>query len=128
MTTVAVVGTGRMGSAMARALARAGHAVILQNRTRDRCVPLARVGVRELRDNLSRYDRRVAEGESVVITDHGKPVGELRPAAQGRTAEQARQLVRKGVASWSGGKPKGLACAPRPRAALVSDAVIEDRR
>jgi 3-hydroxyisobutyrate dehydrogenase-like beta-hydroxyacid dehydrogenase len=41
MTTVAVVGTGRMGSAMARALARAGRDVILQNRTRERCVSLA---------------------------------------------------------------------------------------
>jgi 3-hydroxyisobutyrate dehydrogenase-like beta-hydroxyacid dehydrogenase len=41
MTAVAVVGTGRMGSAMARALAAAGHEVILQNRTRDRCQPLA---------------------------------------------------------------------------------------
>lgn len=30
-----------MGSAMARALVRAGHEVILQNRTRDRCDPLA---------------------------------------------------------------------------------------
>jgi 3-hydroxyisobutyrate dehydrogenase-like beta-hydroxyacid dehydrogenase len=41
MTTVAIVGTGRMGSAMARALAGAGHEVVVQNRTRDRCEPLA---------------------------------------------------------------------------------------
>lgn len=41
MARVAIVGTGRMGSAMARALVRAGHEVILQNRTRDRCDPLA---------------------------------------------------------------------------------------
>jgi 3-hydroxyisobutyrate dehydrogenase-like beta-hydroxyacid dehydrogenase len=39
--TVAVVGTGRMGSAMARALRRAGFDVVVQNRTRERCVPLA---------------------------------------------------------------------------------------
>ena len=89
---------------------------------------MASVGVRALRDNLSRYLRRVREGESLVITDHGKPIGELTPAATGRTAERARELVRKGVASWSGGKPKGLARPPRPRAGLVSDAVIEDRR
>jgi len=41
MTTVAVVGTGRMGAAMARSLARTGHAVVLQNRTRERCDPIA---------------------------------------------------------------------------------------
>ena len=89
---------------------------------------MSSVGVRELRDKLSEYLRRVREGELLVITDRGKPIGELGPAAAGRNAEQARALVRNGVASWSGGKPKGLARAPRPQAGLVSDAVIEDRR
>ena len=86
------------------------------------------VGVRALRNNLSEYLRRVREGELLVITDRGKPVGELGPAAGGRNAELARMLVRKGAAGWSGGKPKGLSAAPRPKAGLVSAAVIEDRR
>ena len=86
------------------------------------------VGVRALRDNLSGYLRRVREGELLVITDRGRPIGELGPAARGRSADRARALVRRGVASWAGGKPKGLVGAPRPRAGLVSDAVIEDRR
>jgi prevent-host-death family protein len=89
---------------------------------------VASVGVRDLRDNLSAYLRRVKEGELLVITDRGKPIGELGPAAGGRNATRARALVRGGVASWSGGKPKGLPEAPRPRAGLVSHAVIEDRR
>jgi 3-hydroxyisobutyrate dehydrogenase-like beta-hydroxyacid dehydrogenase len=38
---VAVVGTGRMGSAMARALAAAGHELILHNRTPGRAAALA---------------------------------------------------------------------------------------
>ncbi len=41
MTTVAVVGTGRMGSGMARALARAGVSVVLCNRTPERARALA---------------------------------------------------------------------------------------
>ncbi len=86
------------------------------------------VGVRELRDNLSEYLRRVREGELLVITDRGQPIGELGPAAASRNSQRARALARKGIASWSGGKPKGLLRAPRPRAGLVSDAVIEDRR
>ena len=84
--------------------------------------------MRALRNNLSEYLRRVREGELLVITDRGKPVGELGPAAGGRNAELARMLVRKGDARWSGGKPKGLSGAPRPKAGLVSVAVIEDRR
>ena len=89
---------------------------------------LGSVGVRDLRNNLSEYLRRVKQGELLVITDRGKPIGELGPAAGGGSAERARELVRKGVASWSGGKPKGLSQAPRPTAGLVSEAVIEDRR
>ncbi len=89
---------------------------------------MASVGVRDLRDNLSEYLRRVREGELLVITDRGKPIGEIGPSAQGRNVERARSLVRKGLASWNGGKPKGLSGAPRPRAGLVSTAVIEDRR
>ena len=89
---------------------------------------MASVGVREFRDNLSEYLRRVREGELVVVTDRGQPIGELGPAGTGRNAHRARALTRTGAASWSGGKPKGLPDAPQPRAGLVSDAVIEDRR
>jgi prevent-host-death family protein len=89
---------------------------------------LGSVGVRDLRDNLSAYLRRVRQGELLVITDRGRPIGELGPAARAHSVERARALVRKGFASWSGGKPKGLSSAPRPGRGLVSEAVIEDRR
>ena len=41
MTAVALVGVGRMGSAMARALSRAGLPLVIYNRTRDRAASLA---------------------------------------------------------------------------------------
>ncbi len=37
------------------------------------------VGVGELRQNLSRYLRRIERGEHLVITDRNRPVAELRP-------------------------------------------------
>lgn len=37
------------------------------------------VGVAELRQNLSRYLRRVANGERLLITDRNQPVAELGP-------------------------------------------------
>jgi 3-hydroxyisobutyrate dehydrogenase-like beta-hydroxyacid dehydrogenase len=43
--TVTVIGTGVMGSALARALAGAGHDVTAWNRTRSRAEPLASAGV-----------------------------------------------------------------------------------
>lgn len=36
-------------------------------------------GIRELRDNLSRYIRRAEAGERVVVTAHGRVVAELVP-------------------------------------------------
>ncbi len=37
------------------------------------------VGVAELRQNLSRYLRRVEEGERLLVTDRNRPVAELGP-------------------------------------------------
>ena len=39
----------------------------------------ARVGVRELRQNLSVYLDRVKAGETLEVTEHGKPVAQLGP-------------------------------------------------
>ena len=36
-------------------------------------------GVRELKDNLSRYIRRIEAGERIVITAHGRVVAEFVP-------------------------------------------------
>lgn len=41
------------------------------------------VGVRELRQNLSRYLDRVKTGEDLVVTEHGKVVARLVPAGAG---------------------------------------------
>ena len=39
----------------------------------------ARVGIRELRQNLSVYIERVRAGETLEVTDHGRPVANLAP-------------------------------------------------
>ena len=44
------------------------------------CVRMAnRVGIRELRQNLSVYLRRVAAGERLEVTERGRPVAQLVP-------------------------------------------------
>lgn len=35
------------------------------------------VGIRELRDGLSRYLERVKAGEAITVTDHGRPVARI---------------------------------------------------
>ena len=60
------------------------------------------VGVAELRQNLSRYLRRVEQGERLLVTDHNRPVAELGPPpstgpaldrliAEGRVSPPARR-------------------------------------
>ena len=41
-----------------------------------------RVGVRELRDHLSRYLEQVASGSEVVVTDRGRPIARILPAGE----------------------------------------------
>ena len=41
-----------------------------------------RVGVRELRQNLSKYLRRVERGERLEVTEHGRPVAVLAPLGE----------------------------------------------
>ena len=62
------------------------------------------VGVAELRQNLSRYLRRVARGERLVVTDRNRPVAELGPppttgAALDRLLAEGRvsRPIRRGV-------------------------------
>jgi prevent-host-death family protein len=40
-------------------------------------------GIRELKDNLSRYIRRIEAGERIAITAHGRVVAELVPPGSG---------------------------------------------
>jgi prevent-host-death family protein len=41
------------------------------------------IGVRELRQNLSRYLRRVKQGEPLTVTERGRVVARLVPAGSG---------------------------------------------
>ena len=43
------------------------------------------VGVRELKNRLSEYLRRVRMGDSVLVTDRGEVVAELSPPGRGQT-------------------------------------------
>lgn len=41
---------------------------------------MERIGIREMRQNLSRYAQRAAAGESFIVTDRGSDVAQLAPA------------------------------------------------
>ena len=52
------------------------------------------VGIAELRQNLSRYLRRVENGERLLVTDRNKVVAELGPAPS--TGEALDRLIAEG--------------------------------
>jgi len=60
-----------------------------------------RVGVRDLKAQLSEYLRHVKAGETVVITEHGRTIGRIVPEAE-PVEERVRRLAESGVVLWSG--------------------------
>jgi antitoxin (DNA-binding transcriptional repressor) of toxin-antitoxin stability system len=86
------------------------------------------VGVRDLKNRLSEFLRRVADGERIVVTDRGRPVAVLTLPDLPAEHETVAGMVREGLAAWGGGKPRGAARPARVRGKPVSRTVIEDRR
>ena len=85
------------------------------------------VGVRELKIHLSKYLREVKLGNTIVITDHGKPVGRISPAVT--SLEERLDAMREaGIITWSG---KELEITPPTVSVIgnvsISDLLIEDR-
>ncbi len=86
------------------------------------------VGIRELKNNLSRILKLVKDGHVVAVSDRNKRVALLLPVGQRRMDEKIDHLVETGLLSWQGGKPGGAERPGRSTAGTVSDAVLEERR
>lgn len=52
-----------------------------------------RVGIRELRQNLSIYLDRVKAGETLEVTEHGQPVAQLGPRPAKATSIIAQMIA-----------------------------------
>lgn len=86
-----------------------------------------RVGVRELRQNLSQYLRRVTAGEHFEVTERNLPVALLTPlpgrsSAVGRLLASGRVIPARFDLSELGPPPE------RPRDLSISEALAEQRR
>jgi prevent-host-death family protein len=68
------------------------------------------VGIKELRDGLSRYLDRVREGGTITVTDHGRPIARIRPVGRLTTYEQMKLDGRITPARV----PKGTTPLPEP--------------
>lgn len=92
---------------------------------------MTEVSVRELRNNLTGYLRRIEQGERVTVTRRGKPVATLQPIAKPDSDVDAAlwQMVREGKASWSGKKfePPKRTFKLKGEGPTLSEMIIEDR-
>jgi len=85
------------------------------------------VGVRELRQNLSRYLQRVKEGEAFVVTERGQEVARLTPSE--RYATPLAELIAERGASIPRGDLLALLATSGPAAGGPrSEDVLSDLR
>jgi prevent-host-death family protein len=82
------------------------------------------VGVRELRNHLSRYLDRVRDGDEVVITDRGRAIARVVPLGAERVLDR---LIAEGTVTPAR-QPKRRASKPIKAKGAVSDLVSEQRR
>ncbi|MEK6719683.1 MAG: type II toxin-antitoxin system prevent-host-death family antitoxin [Chloroflexota bacterium] len=91
----------------------------------------SRVGVRELRQNLSVYLRRVKAGETLEVTEHGEPVARLTPNAAPVTSVIDR-LIAEGRATPAKRSHRLLPSPPRipgrPLSEILQEMRDEDER
>lgn len=84
-----------------------------------------KVGTRELKNKLSEYLRRVKAGQTVIVTERGKAIGQIIPIGAS-LEEQMKALQEAGFLKWSGKKlrprkPTILNRGPKPAAEIVSE-------
>lgn len=80
------------------------------------------MGIRELKSQLSAYLERVKAGETIVVTDRGSPVAEIRPVGATQLLDD---LIACGLATR--GTQSGWMPEPIDIQGTVSEFVAEDR-
>lgn len=94
------------------------------------------VGVRDLKNGLSHYLRLVQNGESILVTDHGRVVAELRQADVLHSASlPLAALTQQGAIRWPVEQgdpladwPTNLALLPPGTASRLIDEDRDDER
>jgi prevent-host-death family protein len=87
-----------------------------------------RVNVSTLRKKLSYYLRKVKRGKSILVTVRGQIVAILMSVGTPSHTRIVKELSRKGIGSWKGGKPKGASRSISVTGKPVSQIILEERR
>jgi prevent-host-death family protein len=88
---------------------------------------MIKIGISKLRNKLGEYLRLVKNGETIIVTERGKPIGLIVPVKP-TTEEKMQAVVDAGLAEWNGKKVKPVKpVAKNRRDQQISDLVSEDR-
>ena len=86
------------------------------------------VGARELKTRLGTYLRRVREGRTVLITDRGEPIAELRPLPRDTSVPAALlKLASTRAVTLPLRKAMGAFRPIQSKGRALSEAILEDR-
>ncbi|HUE88679.1 MAG TPA: type II toxin-antitoxin system prevent-host-death family antitoxin [Vicinamibacterales bacterium] len=86
------------------------------------------VGARELKARLGTYLRRVRQGRTLIVTDRGHPVAELRPIEAGSGAEAVlAKLQAAGAVTRTLNRPLRPFRQVVSRGGLAADTIVDDR-
>ena len=86
------------------------------------------VGVRELKTRLGTYLQRVRQGRTLVVTDRGEPIAELRPITNGTAADAVLAKLEAAGAVTRPSRRTLVAFQPiTSRGGSVTAALVEDR-
>ena len=83
-------------------------------------------GIRELKNRLSFYLKRVMNGERIEVTHRSKVVALLIPARTNKAPKELLTLVEEGVASWGGGKPSASSQPVKLRGQALLELILKD--
>lgn len=85
---------------------------------------MAEVGIRELRDHLSKYLDAVQQGNDVIVTDRGRAIAQILPMSGESTLDR---LIREGRVTPAKTRVRSRP-SPIKAKGTVSDLVADQRR
>lgn len=92
---------------------------------------MIQVGIKELKNGLSRYLALVKAGDELIVTEHGKPIARITQESTGKQSvrKQLIQLAQEGLITMPSQSIEKTSFIPiKIEGKPVSEMVIEDRR
>ncbi|MEM1332722.1 MAG: type II toxin-antitoxin system prevent-host-death family antitoxin [Actinomycetota bacterium] len=84
------------------------------------------VGIRELKNGLSKYIERVRSGDEVIVTDRGRPVARL--SSLNASEDRLADLVEAGLVRPPTNRKRHVPTSRIKAKAPVSDLIADQRR